>query len=212
MNSVTTRLGITAIVASILLLTGCAGTLVKTPVSEDYYPALKKGQQWEYSLEYQKPSENPQRGTLLISVDGEEEINKKWYFRTVTSFSGIPNFDASMAYYRRSPQGIHKIYGGHVNVPEYVETPFPLAMGETWTVPNPDGTLLYTAEGIETVHTPYQTYQNCLKVSFRSQDRSAGYEGYSYHAPGVGEVKTVMKLNGSTVEYVLKDYRLLANR
>ena len=206
------RASFAAIAAALVILTGCAGTLVKTPVSDDYYPELKKGQQWEYSLEYTTPSAGLQKGTILVSVDGYEEINNKRYFRAVTSFSGISNLDASLTYYRKSPEGIHKIYGRHINVPEFVEIPFPMAIGQTWTVTDPDGPLEYTAEGLETVKTPYQTYQNCLKVSFRSQDRSAGYEGYSYHAPGVGEVKMVMKLNGSRVEYVLKDYKLLASR
>jgi hypothetical protein len=212
MNSVTTRLGCAAISAALLLLTACAANFVRTPVSDDYYPALKKGQEWEYSLEYKTPSAGVQKGSILVRVDGVEEINNKDYFRTVTSFSGVTNLDASLIYYRRSPQGIHKIYGRHINAPEFVEIPFPLAVGESWTVDDPDGTLQYTADGIESVTTPDRTYPNCLKVSFKSQNSSVGYEGYSYHAPGIGEVKAVMKLNGSTVEYVLRDYRTLASR
>ena len=210
MNSVTKRLSEIAIAAVLLILCGCSSNVLRQQFDQpldDHYPAITKGEQWEYSLEYTTPSAGLQRGTLTVSADAEEQINGKYYLRTVTSFTGVSDFAASYTYYRKTAQGIYTIYGSHINAPEFVETPFPLTIGKTWVVPHPDGALQYTAENIETVQAANQRYENCLKVSFRSQDQQSGFEGYSYHSPDFGEVKRVMKLNGSTIVYILKNHK-----
>ena len=42
-------------------------------------------------------------------------------------------------------------------------------------------------------------YERCLKVSYIGKS----VEGYSYSSPGVGEIKSVIKVSGVTMEFVL---------
>src|SRR5882724_11764331 len=207
MNTVTKRLGAAAIATALLMLAGCTYTYQSFQTVDDRYPAISKGEESEYALEVTTPSEGLRQGTIQFRVDGEEEINQKYYLRTVTSFSGISDFGSSYTYLRRAPEGIYKIYGRHINVPEYVETPFPLTIGKTWVVPDPDGALVYTADSLETIETPAGTFPNCLKVSFKRQDGSDSLSGYSYHSTAVGEVKTVLKSGTTSIVYSITNHK-----
>ena len=146
----------------------------------------------------------------MYRVAGEETIDGRTYVKTITEFPDTPEMEPAITYLRRTPEGIYKIKDKHKNLPEYLETPFPLTIGKTWTVRDPDGALDYRAESIETVDTPYGKFENCLKVSFRSHNSTGPdglYEGYSYHSPKIGEVKDDTKLGGMPFELALEAYK-----
>jgi len=171
---------------------------------EEYFLEPPIGARWEYSLENMVPFLGVQKGKVLRRVDGEETINGKTYFKTVTVFSGIPGRESYHYYWRKGPDGLYEIDG--TDLPEYLDTPLPLTVGMNWTVQYPNEQQKCSAEAIETVELFDRKYENCLKISFAGE----GYSGYSYYAPDVGLVKRVIKRNreGSVEEWVLDKYKL----
>jgi hypothetical protein len=186
---------ITAIAVSIVFLaSGCS-----KPTGEEYFPELRDGARREYTIEYSALLVGVQKGRLAYRIDGTETINGKTYFKEVAVFSGISGAPAQTRYVRRDKQGTYAIDGDDKTRTEYLETPFPVQVGNSWTVKKPKGESHYRAEAIETLQLFDRKYDRCLKISFSGPEG----EGYSYSAPGIGEVKGVFKGSGVTMEFTL---------
>ena len=188
------------IIAALLVLSACA-----KQKGEEYFPETTNGAQWEYVLNYDSPT-GSQNGHIGIRIDGEETINGKKYYKEVTVILGNP--DPEICYKRRSKEGIYRIDGTHKDKPEYLVTPFPLKVGDTWTVKTPDGLTRYQAQKIESVEMHNRKYENCLKISFQGVRGSIHCEGISYLAPGIGEVLYVQKIGENKLTYYLEKYKM----
>jgi len=172
---------------------------------ETYFPKTSKGDQWEYALKYQVPTGKVIDGKLLVRNEGNEKINGETYVKNVSLMSVSPDAKPQVTYTRRTDKGIFRLEG---NGTEYLATPFPLTVGKRWTVKTSDGQLEFLAEKIEPMKIFDKEYKDSLKVSFQGNKQSMNIEGYSYFAPGVGEIMTFMKINDVIIEYILEKSKL----
>lgn len=192
----------------VVLLLFCACSR-QAPLTEQegeiYFPQASEGSRWEYVVKISTPSENME-GRLSLSIEGEESINGKIYNRQVSVTSGPKGTRAKIGFKRRDERGIYLVDMMNKAKQEYIITPFPLSVGKTWKVKKSDGTLKYKAEKVEDMEILGRTFKNCLKVTFSGDS----VKGYTYFAPNIGEVLTVIKtVNGDlTMQYSLERYTL----
>ena len=188
------------IIAVLLVLSACA-----KQKGEEYFPEASNGALWEYVFNYDSPT-GSQKGNIGIRIDGEETINGKKYYKEVTIILG--NLNPEICYKRKTKEGIYRIDDKHKDQPEYLLTPFPLKVGNTWTVKTPDGITHYQAQKIVPVEVPNRKYENCLRISFQGNRGSVHCDGISYLAPGIGEVLYVQKTGENKLTYYLEKYKL----
>lgn len=184
----------------ILSLAACS----KQP-GENYFP-MSDGSRWEFSIQDSRNVPGAEKRKVVVRIDGDEEIQGKKYHKEVTVFSGIPGAEASISYCRIAKGGIYEISGKHKELPEFLYIPFPLEVGRSWTVQEPEATTSYRVEGKETVELFDRKYDDCLKISFSVEAKSGAYDGVSYYASDVGCVRNVVKNRGLTTEFVLDKY------
>lgn len=175
--------------------------------NEVYFPEPTKGAQWEYGLRYTTPS-GVQMGGMLIRIGDDETINGKTYYKQFTLTKGVPGAETHVSYNRRTKEGIYKIDENSPDKREYLTTPFPVKVGNTWTAQISGGQTQYKAEKLDTVELNNKKYTNCLKVTFQAEKGSQHFEGYSYFAPGIGEVYSMMSFGDVTIDYALLKYKL----
>lgn len=175
------------------------------PAGHEYYPLPEKGTSRTYTATYGSPSGEVSKIQVVRRGEGSETVDGHRYWKEVEVVSGIPGVDAPVHYYRRGDDGIYKIHGNDRDSGEYLVFPLPLEIGKSWTVVEPSGTTLtYTAEAIESVALPSRTIERCLKLTVSGQSDSEQITGTVFHAPGVGEVRSVYDASGVTVEVILE--------
>lgn len=184
----------------ILSLAACS----KQP-GEKYFP-MSNGSRWEYSIQDSRNVAGAEKRKLVVRIDGDEEISGNKYHKEVTVFVGIPGAEASISYYRIAKDGIYEISGKRKDQPEFLYVRFPLEVGRSWTVQEPEASIRYKVDGKETVELFERKYDDCLKISFQVYAKSGDYEGASYYASDVGCVRNVVKNRGLTTEVVLDKY------
>jgi hypothetical protein len=185
-----------------ITLSGCA-----EQKGAEYFPETSAGSRQEYSLEYQTPLGGVEKASMTTRVDGQEEIRGQQYYKLVNTFFGVPGLDQQIVFERWTPAGIYAIDGNHKENAEYLDTPFPVSIGATWTSKAPDHTETYKAAGIETVETPSATFKNCLKLLVTGTGANGSNDGTEYLAPGVGLVKLVTVANGIRMTLTLQKYK-----
>jgi hypothetical protein len=190
---------------TLVLLALSACSKQQTQEGEVYFPKATEGAQWEYLLKYVTPKGDIIDGRLIVQVEGEENIEGKKYQKNISTISGIPGSKPQVTYTRRTEKGIFRLEG---NKQDYLVTPFPVSVGNTWKTQSPDGEIQFLAERIEIIKVFNKEYKNALKISFHGEKKSSHIEGYSYFAPGVGELMTNMKVGDAIIEYVLDKYKL----
>jgi hypothetical protein len=171
------------------------------PAEKGYFPEDRYGLKQEYTLVSSGPRAGVRKGRLVFLVEGKKTIHGKEYFREVTEISGIPGAKSLIQYRRWDQHGIYVIDGVDQTQTDYLETPLPVKVGDSWTVKSTRGEVEYHAEKIETIQLPGRKYENCLKLSYQDQAGS----GCSYYAPGIGQVAGVLQRQGVTVEMALNN-------
>jgi hypothetical protein len=192
------------VVVGLLILPACS----KPQQGEEYFPQISKGSQWEYLVKFIAPSGKVMDGRLSVSIEGKDDINGKKYFKQVSLISGLPGAKPQIGYSRRTEQGIFRIEGTSKDTQEYLATPFPLTVGNSWTVKSQDGQILYLAESISGIKIMNREYTNSLKISFNGEKKGQHIEGYSYFAANVGEIMTNMKVGDVIIQYILDKYKI----
>ncbi|MFC1890120.1 hypothetical protein ACFL4G_10225 [Thermodesulfobacteriota bacterium] len=200
-------LGAVALMAIVLGFVACSQSN-----EEEYYPRPRDGERWEYKLEIMIPLQGVQSGKMVVRTDGKETIGDYTYFKSVSVISGIPGTEPEVVFSRWSSDGVYSIDGEHKDKPEYLSTPFPMEVGKTWTIKKPKTQSEYRAEAIETLELFDQTYENCLKIAFKTKAGASLIEGTMYHAKGIGLVKEsgVIKQGfggGTPYESTLEKYK-----
>jgi hypothetical protein len=163
---------------------------------------------WEYDLKYSVGENDVRAAQMIVRVSGEETINGLKYWKHVGTSVGVPGELPSVTYERLGEGGLFVISEKQdgTRSAEFLALPLPVAPGRSWTTTTSDGmTSVMKAEDIEDVDLPDKTYRNCLKIHMRTQFPGNGpsLEGWSYLAPGVGQVKRVLKLPRATMELTL---------
>jgi hypothetical protein len=181
-----------------IAISGCS----KPKEEDEYFPPPRDGSKKEYTFEM-SDIHFPgviQKGRIASKYDGTETINGKIYFKEVIAYSGIPGMPAQIHYIKRDKDGMHAIDGDDNTKTEYLVTPFPVKVGNSWTVKTTKGETHYKADVIETLQLFDRKYDRCLKISWENSDG----HGYVYRAPRIGQVKAVYGYeNGKTIDVVL---------
>lgn len=168
--------------------------LISSPsvfAGEDFYP-LDVGSRWEYSMEIEDSGAKMERKMEERCV-GIEMINGKRYFKVVKGMVGGPSKQVT-GYIRKGEDGVYAIDGRYPDGPEQTLMKLPLTMGTTWVNMTPSGKeTTYRVEGRETVYVRGRRYPDTVKIHARQKTRNREYEGYSYYAPNVGQVKVVKR-------------------
>ena len=189
-----------SLMALLCLCVNLAGCAKK---GAEYAPENHVGDRFEYSIEYSSPFGGVQKATTVTRTEGDEVVNGKTFHKLITTFSGIPGLDEVTAYQRWTPDGTYSIDSSDQTKTEYLDTPFPLEVGKSWTVKKQGATAQYNVAEMETVETPAGTFNNCLKVTFTGNKN----EGTEYLAPKVGMVKLVLKSKGVPMTFLLTKYK-----
>ncbi len=66
----------------------------------------------------------------------------------------------------------------------------------------------YKADKIETVEFQKVRYPACLKVSFKGEMGPQQFDGFSYFAPDLGEVYSLVDFGEVKIDYALAKYKL----
>jgi hypothetical protein len=198
------RLPYMMMIIMLLALSACSK---KEQEGEKYFPKTSKGARWEYGIRFSS-MEGVKMGGMLISIGDDETINGKKYYKQITLTKGVPGPGTHVSYNRRSKEGIYKIDMNSPDKREYLTTPFPLKVGSTWSTETSGGKTQYTAEKLETIELNNKKYENCLKVSVKVDKGMQHFEGFSFFAPEIGEVYSILDLGETKVDYALTKYKL----
>lgn len=180
----------------------CVASAACASRQTEYAPEDRVGSRSDFSIEYRGPLGQVGKASMVALTDKDVTINGKRYHEEVITYSGLPGVDDEIVYERWDADGIHCIDGSDESKTEYLDTAFPLATGKSWHSNNSDQTQ-YEVVGTETVDTPNNTFQDCLKIKFKR----AKNEGTEYLAPNIGWVKTVGTFNRAPMTYVLTAYK-----
>ncbi len=196
LNSSRNRLFLLAVILSMAMamLTACGNSGYRK-----YFPEPAVGQSGTYLASFQASS-GIQTVTMIERVEGKEKINGRTYYKTVTIFQNAPGAEPILSYERYDKDGIYAIDTDDPQQAEYLDTPFPLEDGSSWSVQYSDAQVDVRVEGLEDVYLPEKTYENCLKLSLTGFDTGEPVSLEQYYAEGVGMVRQTGTYGDMTVE------------
>lgn len=187
----------------VLLIFACLTlTVCSKPKGSEYFPSPRIGSRSEFAIELGGLL-GVQHASMVSRVDEETTIQGKSYFKSVSTLSGIPGVDQQISYSRVTPEGVYVLDGDDLTKPEYLDTPFPVGVGNSWESIGPTSKSNFSVVGVETVDTPTRTFKNCLRLTFKRQDKSGLTEGTQYLAPGIGLVRMVATASGVPMTFTL---------
>ena len=173
---------------------------------ENYFP-ISDGSTWEYVLDYYAAEMGSAKGKAITSVEGEELINGKKYYKEVTRFIGITKIEPKTSYTRVTKEGVFKIAEGEKDKPEVLHIPFPIGVGSSWKVMEKNESFEYRVEGTETLEMFHQKYEECLKISYNGKAKEGPMNGIMYYAKNVGCVRTYVRFGPVRMEILLEKYQ-----
>jgi hypothetical protein len=179
------------------------GALTGAHAEQDLYNPLAVGLRWDMDVEMKSPGGGTVQGSAVREITGTQTINKLTYFVVRTSFTGIPSLKDSTMYRRKSAHGIYAINALDKEKREFMEAVLPLDVGQSWKTVVFTSLIVSTVEAKETVTAGGRTYENCIKVSYKTDN---GPSGTYYQAPDVGNVLETMNLNGAVFKFTLKSF------
>jgi hypothetical protein len=170
---------------------------------QDLYNPLEVGLRWEVDVEVTPLGGTPSKGTALREVTATQTVNGRIYFVVLTTFKNLPRMHDYTMYRRKTPHGIYAFSSLDKDKHEFLETPIPLTVGQSWKTIIFDSVVESTAESNESVTVDGKTYDNCIKITFKS-DRGA--TGTFYQAPDVGNVLETTTADRLTYKFTLKSF------
>jgi hypothetical protein len=144
------------------------------------------------------------QGSAVREITGTEKMGRYLYFVVTTTFKDLPQMSDFTAFRRKSARGIYSIYSGDPEKRENLEAALPLNVGQAWKTVIGMQMITSTVESKETVSAGGKTYENCIKVTYRSSDGQLN--GTYYQAPDVGNVLETVTRGGATYKFTLKAF------
>jgi hypothetical protein len=184
----------------LLLLCG----VIVAPAAQDIYNPLTLGLRWDVDVEMTTPGGQKYQGTAVREITGTDKIEGYTYFIISTSFTGIEKMKDFTMYRRKSAKGIFAISALDKTKQEHLEEALPLTVGASWKTIVFGQVIESTVEANESVKAGDKTYENCMKVSYKSID--GNMSGTYWQAPDVGNVLEETKVAGLVYKFTLKKY------
>jgi hypothetical protein len=174
----------------------------RTPSSEYLYP--RDGQSQRYRVKV-TADQGHIEGGVTIRNENTVKIDGREYNKYVINFDGIPGSKTVTTYMRAEKDGIYSRRSTDRKEAQFLDLPLPPEVGRKWRY-NVNGNVVEKEiVSIETVYTSQKSYEKCVKVVSKGISESGSIESTAYHAPGVGQVKAVMKFPAATVEMTLEE-------
>jgi hypothetical protein len=174
----------------------------RTPTSEYLYP--RDGQSQRYRVKVMADQGNIEGG-VTIHNESSVNIDGRDYNKYVINFDGIPGSKTVTTYMRAEKDGIYSRRSTDKKEARFLDLPLPPEVGRKWRYDANGNVVEKEIVSIETVYISKKTYQQCVKVVSKGISESGSIESTVYHAPGVGQVKAVMKFPAATVEMTLEE-------
>jgi hypothetical protein len=185
-----------------LVLALCGVAAVRA--EPDLYNPLAVGLRWEVDVELTPPGGQAVQGTAVREITGTININGANYFVVTTSFTDLPTMKEFTMYRRKTVRAIYAINSLDKEKQEFLETVLPLTVGQTWKTTVFGRTITSTVEGKEAVKIGDKTYEDCMKISYKSGDGKM--TGTFYQAPDVGNVQETTYAGGTMLKFTLKKF------
>ena len=93
------------------------------PKGSEYFPSPRVGSRSEFAVELGGLL-GVQHASTVSRVDEETTIQGRNYFKSISTFSGIPGVDQQTSYSRVAPEGVYILDGDDLAKPKYLDTPF----------------------------------------------------------------------------------------
>lgn len=174
----------------------------RTPGSDYLHPTNGKSQRFRVKV---MADQGYVEGGVTIQNESVVQIDGSDYLKYVINFDGIPGARTTTTYMRAEKDGIYSRLSTAKKEARHLDLPLPPEVGRKWRY-NVNGNIVEKEiVSIETVETPKKTYRQCVKVVSKGISESGSMESTVYHAPGVGQVKAVLKFPAATVEMTLDE-------
>jgi hypothetical protein len=185
-----------------MVLALCGFTAARA--EQDLYHPLAVGLRWDVDVELTANGGETQHGSVVREIVGTQKIGLYTYFVVTTTVSGLPNMKDFTMYRRKSARGVYGISALDKTKQEHLEAALPLTVGQIWKTTVGGQTITSAVEGKEPVKIGDKTYEDCVKVSYRSGDGNV--KGTFYQAPDVGNVQETTVANGMSFKFTLKKF------
>ena len=180
------------------------GGLAAARAEQDLYNPLAVGLHWDVDVEVTTPGGKTVQGTATREITGTQKISLYTYFVVETKFTGLPQMKDYTVYRRKSAHGVYSIYQGDPEKREILEAALPMTVGQAWKTVVANEVITSTVEGKESVVAGGKTYENCVKVTYKSSDGQL--TGTFYQAPDVGNVLETQNRGGAPFKFTLKAF------
>jgi len=196
-------------VASLPLLTlciarpGCAAT-----ANVEYLP-LAVGMRYVMDLEAVDPAGKTTRGKAYRQINQRVERDGKVYFKTRTWAEGGPFPVDYTKLLRKDATGMYSVDERNSNGREQREIALPLKLGSKWEWTAPMGVLKCSVVAKEFISAGGKQYRDCFRIKQESADGK--YTEEWWEAPGVGSVRSIMRVSGGTITLTLREFTRAAD-
>jgi hypothetical protein len=106
-------------------------------------------------------------------------------------------------YRRKTSRGVYAVNPLDKEHREYMESALPLSVGQSWKTIIFSSVVVSSVESKETITVGDKTYENCVKVNYKTEN---GPSGTYYQAPDVGNVLETTTIDGSVFKFMLKSF------
>jgi hypothetical protein len=182
-----------------LVLVAVAGARAE----QDLYNPLAVGLRWDVDVEMKTPGGSTIKGSAVREITGTDTIHKLAYFVVKTTFTGLPNMKEMTMYRRKTARGVYAINALDKEQREIMEAALPLTVGQSWKTIAFTSVIVSTVESKESVTVGDKTYDNCVKVNYKTEN---GPSGTYYQAPDVGNVLETTTIDGAVFKFSLKSF------
>lgn len=180
----------------------CSVAVVRA--ERDLYNPLAVGMRWDVDVEVTTFDGKKTQGSAVREITGTQKVDLYTYFVVETSFIGLPDMKNFTMYRRKSTQGVYAISAIDKTKQENLESALPLEVGKSWKTSK--GLMIFTStvEAKESVKIGDHTYEDCMKITYKSGDGKL--TGTYWQAPDVGNVQEETKVGGSVFKFTLKKF------
>jgi len=179
------------------------GVVAGARADQDLYNPMAVGLRWNVDVEMTTPAGEKVQGSAVREITGTETIHDLTYFVVRTSFTGLPKMKDFTTYRRKTMRGIYAINALDKEKREFLEEALPLTTGQSWKTIVFNFLILSTVDETGSVTAGGKTYENCVKVSYRSD---GGPSGSYFLAPDIGNVLETWMADGLTYKFTLKSF------
>lgn len=188
-----------ALAISISLTAGCSGN----PDGAEYF-WVSNGARRTYDMKLLIPLAGVVDGVMIVRADGTSKIDGQTYYKTVTTFDGIPGAQQEVSYARLGSDGIYSRKSDDLTSAETLELPLPPEIGQKWSFSQGDLRMEMEVAAIEDCDTAEKTYQKCVRIVGSGTKAGARIRTTSYYAPRIGPVKMSMEGSGILMELKIR--------